>query len=163
MSPVRSQTPTVSADALAHQTSNRVGGFNYFLVPLVIAVHFLIKKFLIPNFDLKMVENPGLIGGVDLPGFFDGLVILILLFVFAILYFRSFGALKSNLGFVLIIGGAIANLLDRLADGTVTDYVNIGISTVNISDIAIIAGMLIIIIQSVKQKTQKYTQKSEDF
>lgn len=45
-------------------------------------------------------------------------------------------------GFILILGGAILNLIDRIPDGKVSDYINIGIATLNFADIAIYTGII---------------------
>ena len=47
----------------------------------------------------------------------------------------------------LFLGGGIANLLDRLADGRVTDFIDVGVNTLrwptfNLADIFIVTGVL---------------------
>jgi signal peptidase II len=48
----------------------------------------------------------------------------------------------------LILGGGLANLLDRLADGRVTDYIDVGLGTwryptFNLPDSAIVVGLIL--------------------
>ncbi len=53
-------------------------------------------------------------------------------------------------GFVMFLAGAVSNLVDRIALGTVVDFLNIGIGPVrtgifNVADVAIIAGIAILL------------------
>ena len=64
----------------------------------------------------------------------------------------------SIIGFSLIIGGGIANIFDRIAFGSVTDflYINLGgifkTGIFNIADLSVTTGMIIILISSFKRK-----------
>lgn len=103
----------------------------------------LITKFAVVRqkfFSLKIVENSGLPFGINL-GFFNLILVLIALLFFIFVGMRSF-PVEDEIGVSLILGGASANLLDRLTDGTVTDFINVGISTFNFSDVAIFAGII---------------------
>jgi lipoprotein signal peptidase len=59
------------------------------------------------------------------------------------------------------LGGAVSNLFDRLLDGTVTDFINIGISTLNLADVAIIAGIVLLAISNVKVQISNQAQNSK--
>ena len=91
-------------------------------------------------FTLKVVENPGLPFGTNL-GFFNFILLLLVLGVF-ILWGTRFFSVKDEIGVSLILGGAVSNLFDRLIGGTVTDFINVGISTLNFADIAIFIGIM---------------------
>ncbi len=52
----------------------------------------------------------------------------------------------------LIIAGAISNLIDRVFFGFVIDYFRVFTSVINIADIMIIVGGLILIVQGLKKK-----------
>lgn len=92
-------------------------------------------------------KNTGMFMGV-LEGF--GLLFTLLAVVVAAagLYFfpriqRTERALR--LGFSLQLGGVVGNLIDRLVVGHVTDFISIrGLPVMNIADIAIYAGLLIL-------------------
>ena len=64
----------------------------------------------------------------------------------------------SIIGFPLIIGGGIGNIFDRIAFGSVTDflYINLGggfkTGIFNIADFCVTTGMILILISSFKQK-----------
>lgn len=104
-----------------------------------------ISKFVVARqklFHLKVIQNPGLPFGIDLPGFFDLAVVAVSLIIFLILYLHSSPRGQTDPGFALIVGGAVSNLIDRLPDGTVMDFINIGVSTLNVADIAIMVGII---------------------
>ncbi|SFG31963.1 signal peptidase II [Oribacterium sp. WCC10] len=63
----------------------------------------------------------------------------------------------KKLGMAIVIGGALSNVLDRIVNGKVTDYLNIRVSglkslIVNIGDIAIYVGGIIYIISAFIKK-----------
>lgn len=50
-------------------------------------------------------------------------------------------ATAGRVGLALVLGGAAANLIDRMVDGVVTDYLHTGWwPTFNLADVAIITG-----------------------
>lgn len=113
----------------------------------------LVSKFLIKQkifFDLPVIENPGLPFGINLPRFFSLLVVVLLLFFFIFCYQRYLAEAGSTLGFSLIVGGAISNILDRLGDFKVTDFINLGVSMVNLADLAILIGIGFLLIPKPK-------------
>lgn len=62
--------------------------------------------------------------------------------MFFIFWGRRFFSAEDKIGVSLILGGAASNLLDRFTDGNVTDFINIGISTINFADLAIFTGII---------------------
>ena len=51
------------------------------------------------------------------------------------------GGRTLHVALALVLGGAVANLLDRSADGIVTDYLHTGWwPTFNLADVAIVVG-----------------------
>ena len=55
--------------------------------------------------------------------------------------------------FGLIIGGALANIADRLPDGLVTDYIQVGTFPVfNLADSCITVGAVLLIFEMVRRK-----------
>ncbi|MCF6277007.1 MAG: signal peptidase II [Candidatus Magasanikbacteria bacterium] len=55
-------------------------------------------------------------------------------------------------GTSLVIAGAISNLIDRVFLGFVVDYFRVFTSVINIADIMIIVGGLILVVPSLKKK-----------
>jgi len=121
-------------------------------------------------FRLHYVENTGVmmsIGG-DLPEklrfyIFTIAVGVVLFLMFIYVISRSHPKLQL-IGLVLILGGGLSNLLDRLYhQGKVIDFLNIGIGSFrtgifNIADIFIAVGILIILSDSIK-KSRKPTDR----
>lgn len=96
----------------------------------------------------RIVKNPGLPFGINLPGFFDLYVVAGLLAIFIFLFLFYFRALSWE--FVLVAGGSLSNLFDRIYFGYVRDFIDIGIATMNVADFAIWIGigMLLLKIRS---------------
>lgn len=96
---------------------------------------------------LRLSHNPGIAFSILLPSTLETLLIGTALIAVCIVAVRSRKERHAAVAFGLIIGGAIANLLDRIPDGFVTDYFSIGTFPVfNVADsfICIGAGLLIV-------------------
>ncbi|HJU31665.1 MAG TPA: signal peptidase II [Hyphomicrobiaceae bacterium] len=75
----------------------------------------------------------------------------IALTVWLVRLFRSGAGWRRTLPLGLIIGGAFGNVLDRLPDGLVTDFIDTGLGAMrwpsfNIADSAIVVGVLALIV-----------------
>ncbi len=92
-----------------------------------------------------IIENPSLPFGLDLPGFFNVFLVagLLGLFLWVQIQYKAFSA--STYGFFLVLSGAFSNLLDRLYKGTVTDFLNLGLSMGNFADMAIFLGIILLL------------------
>lgn len=114
----------------------------------------------LPFFDLRLGFNRGISFGMFAAEGVQGYVILIALtLLLSVLFFwlgwraeRGF----EKAGFAAITGGALGNLLDRIADGAVTDFISLHAGvwhfpTFNVADIAISAGTAALIIATVRQ------------
>lgn len=113
---------------------------------------WLTKFFAVKKNISSLVLNPDLPFGIHLgSASLNWLATFILFAAFVFLIYSSH--LKRGKGggegFALIVGGAISNLLDRL-DGQVVDFIDIGISTLNFADFAIMGGMVLIAIQAIR-------------
>ena len=97
-----------------------------------------------------IIENPGLpFFGIDLPGFFDLILVLVLLVIFVVSYLRNWHSPSSQIGFSMVAAGAASNIFDRLTKGGVTDFINLGTgNTFNFADIAIIIGIPLLALQA---------------
>jgi lipoprotein signal peptidase len=70
--------------------------------------------------------------------------------VFIWLYLKYWYSARTLNAFALIVSGAIANLLDGFSDGKVVDFIDIGASTLNFADFAIMVGIALIALQAIK-------------
>ncbi|MDA1189722.1 MAG: signal peptidase II [Chloroflexi bacterium] len=116
-------------------------------------------------FRLTYTTNSGTIFGL-LPG--ATLVLTILSFgaIAFLLYFYRNYALTSpylRLAIALLLGGAIGNLIDRLRQGTVIDFVDVGRWPIfNIADSAITVGIAIIVVFSFIMAKEEDRQKKQE-
>lgn len=82
--------------------------------------------------------------------------ILITAAITAVLFFYYFKNRDAwnrlqQIAFGLILGGASGNLLDRLYNGRVLDFIRIGNSVLNFADLAIFLGLALIIFEHAYQ------------
>ena len=105
---------------------------------------------------LSYHENSGsfLSLGAQLPETFRFMVFTvgaaILMMLFALYALRSRWRGAKFVGFALFVGGGTANWVDRVTDGTVIDFLNVGIGPVrtgifNVADMALTAGVVILL------------------
>lgn len=132
----------------------------FFVVLAVISIDQLAKYlvsiyarggfFIIPQIlSLEIHKNPGVAFGLALPE--STIIILITITLSSLVWYRykkrkveDFGL--GNIGFGLIIGGAISNLIDRLRFGYIIDFINLrSWSVFNIADVAIVVGVILLL------------------
>lgn len=95
---------------------------------------------------LTLSHNPGIAFGIRLPAVFQELLIVAALAWMTSLGIRSASSILHRAGFGLIVGGALGNLIDRLIDGVVTDYFQVGTFPVfNVADSCITIGVLFLL------------------
>lgn len=98
---------------------------------------------------LRHAENPGIAFGVRLPSPWQELLILSALALVASIAVRS-TTMLSRVAYGLILGGALANVWDRLGDGVVTDYFAIGTFPVfNVPDSCISIGVALLLVENI--------------
>jgi signal peptidase II len=96
---------------------------------------------------IQHFQNTGVAGG-GLEGRALPLAVLSMLAVVLLYEFlaqRSGARLTLALGFGLLVGGGLGNLVDRWRLGLVTDFIRNGERAFNIADVAIFAGGLIVL------------------
>lgn len=73
-----------------------------------------------------------------------GVYLIIIVGFGLLIYLLFFDKKYFNFGLVLILAGAISNILDRLFYGGVVDYISLGnLTNFNFSDLMIIIGVII--------------------
>ena len=118
----------------------------------------------IPHVELRFVLNQGmafsLLSGKQL--FLILATSAALLLVAYLLFFRSRGKLLQQIAFILVLAGGIGNLIDRVLNGEVVDYINplfIDFAVFNFADILVCVGValwvLVILLEEVEDKPSK--------
>lgn len=114
------------------------------------------QSFLFDTFRLSYAENPGsfLSLGAELPESYRFALftlgagsLLVWLIVHAFLARWSSARL---FGLLLFVAGGASNWFDRLSDGRVVDFLNVGVGPIrtgifNVADMALLAGLIILI------------------
>ncbi len=105
-------------------------------------------------FALRLSHNSGIAFSIALPPILQSALISVALVFVCALAMRSRKNNLSSIAFGLIIGGAAANLFDRIPDGLVTDFISIGTFPIfNLADSCITVGAAILLIEELwKQK-----------
>ena len=118
----------------------------------------------VPGFNLTLGFNEGSSFGM-LSGVMAGKPLLMaaltgaLTMMFAVMAFRARHPLESA-GFALVVGGALGNIIDRLRQGAVTDFLDLywrdwHWPTFNVADIAITLGAVCILAASLPSRRRK--------
>ncbi len=98
---------------------------------------------------LRHAENPGIAFGVRLPSPWQEVLILGALALVASIAVRSRTAM-SRVAYGMILGGALANVWDRLGDAHVTDYFAVGTFPIfNVPDSCISIGVALLLVESI--------------
>ena len=103
--------------------------------------------------NLRLAFNPGVafsLGDTLPPAVLLGVtgVIVVALAVFAFRFTRH-AALPFVLALAAMLGGALANVIDRAADGLVTDYLHTGwFPTFNLADVFVVTGAAVLVLAS---------------
>lgn len=117
-----------------------------------------------PSFNLSLGFNTGASFGM-MGGVMAGKPLLMaaltgaLTLAFALMAFRAQHALERA-GFALVVGGALGNIIDRLRQGAVTDFLDLywrdwHWPMFNVADIAITLGAVLILVASLPLRRRK--------
>ncbi len=99
---------------------------------------------------LQLAHNPGIAFSITLPNSLEMALILVALVLITWLALHSAKHTAQYVGFGLIIGGALGNILDRLPDGYVTDYFQVGTFPIfNVADSCITIGVGVLVIEEI--------------
>jgi signal peptidase II len=125
--------------------------------------HFLIERVAVfgsfAGFQLS--HNPGIAFGLRLPPVFQEILIGIALIIVGVIAVRATqkdrsgrkrSSATTRAAFGLILGGGIANIIDRIPDGLVTDFIQIGtFPTFNVADSCITIGAALLLWTSIRR------------
>jgi signal peptidase II len=113
---------------------------------------------------LTLIRNRGAAFGISLGKNSDSLLLIISAFavLFIIIYYAKTSPYHKweHLSFGMITGGAIGNMIDRIAKGEVVDFLDCGIGTLrwpifNVADIAVTLGAILLIKHSFVYQPRK--------
>ncbi|MFH1712418.1 MAG: signal peptidase II [Patescibacteria group bacterium] len=107
--------------------------------------------------DFALHKNPGIAFDIPIP---LGLVILLTLIITALLIRYAVRAWQSDPGrtfaSIMVIIGAVGNMIDRFINGFTTDYIILfRTSAINLSDVLIILGTILILYYSESRTKEK--------
>jgi len=100
------------------------------------------------SYSIQHVQNFGIAGG-GLEARALPLAVLAMIAVLGLYEFlarRGHGRLSLVVGFGLLVGGGLGNLVDRARLGLVTDFIRSGPNAFNVADIAIFTGGAIVLV-----------------
>ncbi len=98
---------------------------------------------------LQLAHNAGVAFGVQLPAGWQEVIIIAALVFVCFLAWKSQKTRFSSIGYGLIVGGALGNVIDRARDGFVTDFFQVGTFPIfNIADSCITIGVLFLLAET---------------
>ncbi len=100
-------------------------------------------------FMLEYTENPGMAFGLPMPYWIllFGSIFLLILIIFIAKKELDLSKFPARFSVALIVGGALGNIIDRIVNGYVVDFIKIWRwPNFNVADIFITVGILLIII-----------------
>ncbi len=101
-----------------------------------------------PALKLVNVRNEGVAFGLDVGGKTLVIALIALALLGLVLYFARHSARRLIwLPTGLLVGGALGNIVDRIRDGAVTDFLKIPAwPAFNLADVAIVIGVLVLVL-----------------
>jgi len=138
--------------------STVLGALSLSILSTRLADHFLAARISLAGsvIGFERIMNDGIALGIDLPSSLMMILIPAVTVFVCFLAFRSRHDRWTSFSFGLIIGGALGNIVDRLNDGHVTDFIQIGWWPLfNIADSCITVGVLLLLLQELKTKKKE--------
>ncbi|MBI5221719.1 MAG: signal peptidase II [Candidatus Magasanikbacteria bacterium] len=138
---------------LTRQSIVFTGGFFLFLIDRLLKFLaeniFTDQKIFLKIFGWNPYRNPGIAFNLPLPNWLSiALTVPILLIIIFLLikFYQNQNFLYLFVGLSAIFWGALSNLIDRLFFHSTIDYWLLGTGLINLSDLLIISGFVIILL-----------------
>ena len=143
---------------------------SFFIVCFIVLIDQISKIFIHQSMDLYQsvtiipslldftyIRNEGIAFGINFEGsriFFIVFPIVITFYLISLLRDKEFQSSSSQISLLLIIGGAIGNITDRIFRGYVVDFIDFHINGVhwyvfNIPDSSVTIGLLFLLYSSI--------------
>lgn len=118
---------------------NHMGeSFQFIFIGFIVAVNLLISYY-IRTGSIPYVPNDNPVG------FFFGYYSSVTLLIVLTWFFIELRLLTTaTLGSILVLGGLYSNFLEKFVYTTVADYMSIWLATINLADIQIVLGLIIL-------------------
>jgi signal peptidase II len=132
------------------------------IIFLVIIFDFAFKGMVRQGFIKSSVQlNEGLAFSIAAPTLVSIIVTATILVVLFLYYKNREKNLAKNqqISFGMILGGALANLLERVYSGYVTDFIYINTVVLNLADLSIIVGLIILVTYEFNLKRLRSSQR----
>lgn len=113
------------------------------------------------SYSIQHVQNFGVAGG-GLETSALPLAVLAMLAVLGLYEFlarRGHGRISLLIGFGLLVGGGLGNLVDRVRLGLVTDFIRNGPNAFNVADVAIFAGGVVVLVWLASALVRMWTHR----
>jgi signal peptidase II len=114
---------------------------------------FVSRDFFLGPIKFILVKNYGLPFGINSSGTVSMIVVVVCLTVLIAYALKQKDKLDrwDNLGMVLILSGAISNIVDRIVLGYVRDFADLGWGFVfNLADVLIVLGLAVLVVRTTK-------------
>jgi len=124
-----------------------VGSFSVSILFGELLKNMLSERLLLPGVPvgLQLTYNSGVAFGISLPSPLQEVLIIIAIMLVGYIALRQKHHLPDEIGFGLLLGGGSANIVDRMLDGLVTDFIRVGSFPVfNIADSCITLGIAVL-------------------
>lgn len=125
-----------------------------FLVRLLVEFSLTADIPLLGDFvTLEFVENRGIAFGITFPFLLQSVLVAGALLFVCFLAYQSRKDRFASISLGLILGGALANIVDRIDDGVVTDFISVGsFPTFNVGDSFITVGVAFLLLREYRRK-----------
>ncbi len=132
-----------------------IGGFFLFSIDRLLKFFseniFTDQKVFLNFFGWHPYRNPGIAFNLPLPNWLSitlTVPILLIIIFLLIKFYKDQNNLPVFIGLSVVFWGALSNLLDRIFFQSTLDYWLIGTGLINLSDLLIISGLIIILLPS---------------
>jgi signal peptidase II len=122
----------------------------FFLFFLILITIDQVSKYLIRSKGGFYICNKGIAWGIKIPEVSFWVFWLILIFLLFLFLYKK-GGHNNFFPFLLILSGAISNIIDRLALGCVIDFIDLGFWPIfNLADVFLVLGTIFLLVKYLK-------------